>query len=201
MNPAQRIIVIPMTALVNNKIQPLFVTEAFPRPTHADGVRCYRRMGSFAKHGTADSLPSLTTGSFISRVSGHDPYYVMGAIASFQITNQANHFFFRQSSSRNLPVSTPQVRTIAANNPWAFTASIRLIQPLIKTRIHGYRFLLAETDKLESFASEPRKPSRLHITFCALERDLPVLVCSHSVAQGHHVEVHDIKPLLARSAK
>jgi hypothetical protein len=49
MNPAQRISIIPMTTLVNDEIQPFFFTEAFPGPTHADGVGGYGRMGAFIK--------------------------------------------------------------------------------------------------------------------------------------------------------
>ena len=81
MNPTQRIGVVPMATLVNDKVQPLLVSEAFPRPKHAEGMGRYRRVGASAKGRTSDALPSLATVSFVGMVSCHDPDDVMGAIA------------------------------------------------------------------------------------------------------------------------
>src|SRR5258708_33030698 len=89
MDPAQRLRVVPVAALVDDEVEPRLVAEGLPGPDHPAGMRRHRSVRlRAAKDGTPDASPAFTGGSRAVAIAGQGPHHVPGAIAGHEIEDE-----------------------------------------------------------------------------------------------------------------
>src|SRR5436309_15869305 len=73
--PAKRLVIISVTALVTDEAVPFLVDEFLPDPLHAARVKSNRGMGNVVEHRTADAFPLVGLLPTVVAIAGQNPRY------------------------------------------------------------------------------------------------------------------------------
>src|SRR5688572_25368786 len=76
-HPAQRLLVVTMTALIAMDVDPRLALKFPEDPVHAAGMQHHRRVPALAEHRAADALPFVRALAAVIAVAGQDPQHVV----------------------------------------------------------------------------------------------------------------------------